>query len=410
MRIVGLVALLGACNGDGGSDKPSLTDTGAPPLSFTFDTVVPVVELDAEISEAAVRAHQASNLLLGAQRLLAADEKVQDELRSYGDSGEAERGAFQCWTRPQFPRWTFTVAYEEACGEFDLEGAAGIERHPTQQLLFNFQNFSINDREMSGTLALNTLGRAKNVPFSFIQYDTQLDNPGLDAREGIGVTVAPGVRPGITFDGGSAVSFANQTWSVWGTSRVAGLDEPITVVHGARTPEEVAPDLPTGVDVLRSSLDWLECRCPTSGLASQEMPLELTEVTIDIDDLEDEPDNIDDPTLTVPVDLTVDGETGEAQPFRIDGRGILSYEGCGEYGVEYEAEPLQITLDKQLVFAELQFVCDTRTIDDPERCAALQQALLRTADDIKVDVTAEDLLGAATRAVELQFDTTWCLY
>ncbi|MEM6929447.1 MAG: hypothetical protein AAF602_21080 [Myxococcota bacterium] len=398
MRLVGLAVLLTACSGSG-SDVPNPgTDTGEPPLFFTFKSQVPVTGLGAEISEAAVRAHQASNLLLSSQRLLAADEKVQDELRSFGGDGDVPRSAFQCWTRPQFPRWTFTLAFGDACGEFDIEGAAGIERHPTQQLLYNFQNFNIQGREMSGTLALNTRDRATNVPFAFVLYDTELDDPGLDARTEIGVTLGPGIRSGITFDGGAAVSFTNQAWSVWGTSQISGSDDEITVVHGARTVDGVAPDSPTGADVLRSSLDWLECRCPTSGLTSQEMPLVITEVTVDIDDLEEEPDEVDDPPLTIPV---------EAQ---VDGRGILNHIGCGEYEVEYEADALQITLDKQLVFAELQFVCDTRTINDPERCTAFQQALLRNSEDLVVDVSVEDLLATAQESVLLQFDTNWCNY
>ncbi len=400
MRLVGLAVLLTACSGDASDDGPGPggVDTAPPPLSFDFVSQVPVTSLTSEISEAAVKAHQATNLLLSAQRLIVADEKVQDELRSFGGAGEVPRGAFQCWTRPQFPQWTFTLTFGDACGQFDIEGAAGIRRHPQQQLLFNFQNFAIQGREMSGTLGLDTLGRAEDVPFSFVVYDTEPNDPGLDARTEVGVTLGPGIRSGITFDGGAAVSFSNQTWSVWGTSKISGDDEQITVVHGARSAAEVAPDDPPGSDVIRSSLDWLECRCPTSGVTSQEMPLVITEATIDIDDLEVEPDNIDDPTLTVPVDA------------RVDGRGILTHVGCGEYEVEYEGEPLQITLDKQLVFAELQFACDTRTIDDPARCTAFQQALLRNSEDLVVDVTARDLLRTARNNVVLQLDTNWCSY
>lgn len=398
MRLVGLAVLLTACSGDPNPDKGATADTAPPPLSFTFKTQVPASELSAEIADSAVKAHQASNLLLSAQRLLAADEKVQDELRSYGGDGDVPRGAFQCWTRPQFPRWTFTLAYGDSCAQFDLEGAAGIERHPTQQLLYNFQNFSVKGREMSGTLALNTLGRAKNVPYSFVLYDTELDNPGIETRTEIGVTLGPGNRAGITFDGGAAVNFTNQTWSVWGTSRISGSEDPITVVHGARTAEEVAPDSPTGANVVRSSLDWLECRCPTQGLASQEMALEITSVMIDIDDLQEERDGVNDPVLEIDVEQ------------RIEGRAIFNYTGCGEFELEYETEPLQITLDKQLVFAELQFVCDTRTINDPERCAALQQALLRNSEDLVVDITTEDLVATAQDAALVQLDTSWCSY
>ncbi|MEN0065018.1 MAG: hypothetical protein AAGA48_22940 [Myxococcota bacterium] len=403
MRLFGLLLLLPACSGDPNPDDDRGTDTGEPALFFTFKSQLRAADIVADISEPAVEAHQASNMVLATTRLLAGDVNVQNELRAFGQGEEEieERGAFQCWEGPFRPRFSFTLSFGSACSQFDLEGAARIERHPTQQLLYTYQNFKINDREIGGTLGINTVG-AFDEPFFFVMYDTDADNPGRDPKENqrvpLGVKLSSFSQPvGVTFDGGSAVNFVNQTWSVWGTSQLSGK-EPITVVHGAASPEGVAPDAPTGANVLRSSLDWLECRCPTQGLASQDMPLIVTDVVIDIDELEESPDSIDDPELTVPAEL------------RIDGRGILNYTGCGEYELSYEAEPLTVTLDKQLMFAELQFLCDTRTINDPARCTALQQALLRNSEDFVVEITGEDLLNTANDAAARQLDTTWCRY
>lgn len=391
MRLVGLVALLSACSGT--DDPDGTVDTGEPAPFFTFKSDVPVTRLTAEIREDAVQAHQATNTLLAATRLLAADEKVQDELRAYGNGGF--RGAFQCWERPQFPRWTFTLAFAEACAQFDLSGAAGIERHSTQRLLFNFQDFTINGRELGGTLGLDTDG-AFDEPQFFVAYATDADNP--DDEVPVGVTLALGQPPvGISLDSGAAVSFANTAWSFWGNATLSG-DAGIVVTHGAATAEETGAAMPTGANVLRSSLDWLECRCPTSGVMSQPLPITVDEVVIDIDDLEEEPDNVDDPNLAVPVE------------FEIDGRAILDITGCGEYDVTYESQAVDIVLDKQLAFAELQFLCETRTINDTARCTALQQALLRNSDDLVAQVSVEDLLATANEAVTLQFDTNWCQY
>ena len=394
MRLVGLaVLLLPACSG---SDSDGGVDTGDDALNFTFKTQVGVDDLSAEFSEAAVEAHQSTNVMLGALRLLAADEKVQDQLNSYGDDGSF-RGAFQCWDRPQFPQWTFTLNFGYGCEMFDLEGAASIERHSTQQLLYTFQDFVIAGREIGGTIGINTIG-AFDAPLFFVGYDTEANEPAPDNPVPVGVRLNSAALPvGLSLDLGMAIDFANSQWSVWGTSTLSG-DEPITVVHGAASVDEVAPDAPTGANVLGSSLDWLECRCPTSGISSQEMPIVITEVLVDIDDLEEEPDEVDDPVLTIPVDA------------RVEGRGILNYTGCGEYELDYVADPIQITVDKQLVFAQIQFACDTRTINDPARCTAFQQALLRNSEDLTVDVTLEDITRTANASLGAQLDTNWCRY
>ena len=182
---------------------------------------------------------------------------------------------------------------------------------------------------------------------------------------------------------------------MWGVATIPG-DPPIKVIHGGVDEADVPPDEPPGSDVLKKSLNWLDCRCATSGISAYDMPLELSAVTLDLDDMEETPDNVDDVDITVPVEVTVEG------------RAVLTHTGCGTYDVSYTSDATTIPLDTSLVLGRISFACETLTIDDPERCDALTRAVVALDNDLSVEVTQADLNATALAAVEADFDTSWC--
>lgn len=389
------LGVLLACNGDGdGNDDRTDTGTVEPPPYFDFVSTVSPKSYEAEISQDTLAAQQVSNMLLSSMAVAVADQKVQDRLNTDGGGVAPFRAAvLDCWERPEFPMFSFAIDYT-GCSVYQMGGGIFVNDHPSGPLLFEFQNFQISDREIGGVLGLDTRD-AYPSPLYWQAYDTNAENPGLDNRVQIGVTLDR-TAYGVTYDGGASVDFLNQQWSMWGVATITGGETEMTVVHGAADPSGVAPADPPGADVLASSLNWLECRCPQSGISSYDMPLHFTMVTIDIDDLEVEPDEVDDPDLEIPFD------------FDVQGRAVLTHTGCGEYDVEYQTDDATIPLPVDRLVGAVSFQCDTLAIPDRQRCQALVQAASRLGDELLIEVGAAEVTSTAKTAVERDFDTTWC--
>lgn len=389
--------LLAACNGNGdGQGTDDDTDGPEPPPYFEFVSTVEPKFFDAEVAEEAIDAHRVSSMLLAATSVVVADEKVQDRLNVDGGGSTLRAAYLACWSRPQYPMFSFAIDYTP-CSSFQMGGGVFVDDHASGPLLFEFENFSIFPdaitRSITGTLALDTRD-AFPAPLYWQAYNTDSDNPGLDNPVPIGVNLDR-KSYGTAYAGGASVDFLAQQWSMWGTLTI-GESDPLVVVHGGRVPEDVAPDEPSGADVLKSSLNWLSCRCPTSGISSYDMPLHFSEVTLDIDDLEVDPDEVDDPDLVIPLD------------YDVDGRGVLTHTGCGTYDVDYDSDTVTIPLSVDRLVGAVSFLCDTRTIADLQRCNALVAAAGRLEGDLQIEVSADDADQTALTAVEQDFDTTWC--
>lgn len=389
------LSALSACNGDGDGDDGG-TDTGTvePPPSFEFKSSVAARSYEAEISEDTLAAQRVSNMLLASAAVVVADQKVQDRLNTDGGGGSPFRAAvLDCWARPEFPMFSFAIDYTN-CSTYQMGGGVFVNDHPSGPLLLEFQNFRISEREIGGVLGLDTRD-AYPAPLYWQAYDTNAENPGLDNRVQIGVTVDRSAY-GVTYDGGASVDFLNQQWSMWGVATITGGETEMTVVHGAADAAGVSPAGPTGDDVLKSSLNWLECRCPQSGISSYDMPLNFQVVTIDIDDLEVEPDDIDDPDMEIPFD------------FDVQGRAVLTHTGCGEYDVDYQTDAAVIPLPIDRLVGAISFQCDTLAIPDRQRCQAMVQAASRLGSDLLIEVGVDAVTATAAASVERDFDTTWC--
>jgi hypothetical protein len=417
-NVRGLVALafVVACNGDKGDGGPG-TETGTgpgEPLKFTFLSSVPATDYDAEVAGNALIAHQVSSMFLASAAVVAADEKVQDRLnvdggggyngfsRVAGSAGGVRAASLACWSRPEFPMFSFAIDYSP-CEAYDMDGGVYIDDHPSGPLLFEYQDFKIKTRKMGGVLALDTQGAyidpsCTELPCQpyWVAYNTDIVNPGPDNPVQLGVTV-DGVPYGVSYTGGASVNFGDQEWSMWGVLDV-GIDSDTTVqvVHGGVVPPDVAPDDPPGADVDQSSLNWLSCRCPTSGIEAQELPLHFTHLTLDLDSLEDVPDAIDDPTLELDVDKEIPGSA------------VLHHTGCGTYDVDYTSDPVEITVGTDELQGAISFQCATLAIDDEARCTALLNAAKALGTTFTVTVSPEDATATAKDAVNSDFDTQWC--
>ena len=398
-----LVALLVAsvgCNGK--DDNPTqLNETGGPtgPVFFDLKATTTAKGFEAEVVPEAIKAHQISSTLLASTSLVVADQKVQDRLNTNGGGGELLRAApLQCWYRPQYPMFSFAIDYTGCEAQYGISGGVFVNDHPSGPLLFEFNNFQIQAdatvREIGGVLALDTRN-AFPEPLYWNAYNTDGDNPGLKNPVQLGIGLDRETF-GLSYSAGASVDFLNQEWAMWGVATIGVGKESITVVHGGRVPEDVSPSEPTGTDVLKSSLNWLDCRCPTSGVQALDMPLRFSSVTVDVDDLEVEPDGIDDPDVQIPVD------------YELFGQGVLTHTGCGTYDVEYQTQAVEIPVPVNQLVGAVSFLCATFEIADEQRCGALVAAAGGLGEDLKVQVSQEEATAVALAAVEADFDTTWC--
>jgi hypothetical protein len=391
-------ALLG-CNGDKQKDgHTGDTDTTPGPIAFDFVPSVRARRYEAAIAPEVIEAHQASSTFLSAIGVVAADPKVQDRFASNGEGGVADfrAGALDCWERPEFPMFSFTLDYSN-CAEYLMAGGVYVEDHPSGPLLFSFLDFSVDERTVGGTVSFDTRG-AYPEPQFWQMYPTNADDPGIENPADINVslrTESGSVRFPSQYTGGATIDFLNQQLSVWGVFTTGDAKNRVTVVHGAVDAADVPPDDPRDADVLSLPLNWLSCRCPTAGTETYDMPLHFSEVIIDIDDLEVEPDDVDDPDLVIPVD------------YDLVGKGILERTGCGEYDVTFDAPPAEIVLSSERLVGVISFQCDTLAINDVARCNALIAAA-RELGELVVEIQEADATATALAAVEQEFDTDYC--
>ncbi|NCG17699.1 MAG: hypothetical protein GWP91_01605, partial [Rhodobacterales bacterium] len=81
---------------------------------------------------------------------------------------------------------------------------------------------------------------------------------------------------------------------------------------------------------------------------------------------------------------------------------------CGEYETTFTtSDSVMVTLSGADLASEIQGLCDSAVIADPNRCEALQAAA-NMAGDIEVSVAVAKLENAASRTVDVDFDNAYC--
>jgi hypothetical protein len=182
---------------------------------------------------------------------------------------------------------------------------------------------------------------------------------------------------------------------MWGKLTLRPAKREFTILHGGTTEADVMPDS-TNVEPVTNSLNWQACRCPTSGISSYELDLRFEQLTLDLDDLELEPDDIDEPTIDIAVDHVVSGTA------------VIEYTGCGEQDISYDVAATTIEVPNEVVVAATSFLCDTAEIADTQRCLAIAGAL-REVGPFQITIPEADVLATAQAAVDNDFDGPWCL-
>lgn len=391
--VLACVLALSACDGDGTDTGPANPPPPTPPPEFTFADEVKVVSSISEIPQGIVDAQKAMSAFMSAAAVVVSDHSVQELMQVNGVTNPTFRSHPECWLRPLYPMFSFTIDYG-GCYPFSMAGGAFISNSSAGPLLFEWQDYVTKDRQVGGVLALDPRDAFPQDLF-WLAYTTDGTLPGPDNNVPVGVRVGTSSY-GISYDGGAAISFLEQRFSMWGVATVTSVTDTVEVIHGGTDPIEVAGDDPPGATVVQSSLNYLECRCPTSGLTSYSFPLHFSEVTIDIDDLEGESaDEIDDPELVFEVDYDVDGQ---AQ---------LTGLGCGAYDVVFEAEAALVPITRDVLVARISTLCDTGVIDDAQRCVAM----LKAADelgDFSARLSKNQISLSAAEAIDTEFDGEFC--
>ncbi len=394
-RLLPLFLVMAACSGDDGPPGTTTDDTGItyPEPTYEYNGVISGADLVSGLTDDAIAAHQMSNLFLASAAIVSADEKVGDQLNITGEGdGFEPTGDFECWERPQIPMWSFDISYEACTENFGMNGGVGIEDHPSGPLLFNYNTFTVESRIMGGTLAFDTRG-AHDEPMHFVTYNTDRSSPGPDNRVQIGLETEA-YTSGATWDGGTRVDLDARTIDMWGVLTLRPDTRDFTIIHGGTDAADVPVDAAAPAGAVRNSLVWQACRCPTQGTSTYDLDIVYSEISFDLDSLEQVDDGWDDPIVTVPVEHTVSAKA------------TLDYTGCGEYDLTFDGEATSFTIPNDVVAANLSYLCDIAIIP-VDRCLGVVQGA-RDVGDFTVEVTREEVLAAASVAVESDFDKGWC--
>lgn len=395
-RFLAVSLLLFACNGKDETPGTTTDDTGPtfPDPTFDYDNVILDAELVSGLTDDAIAAHRMANMFLASAAVVAADEKVGDQLNITGEGdGFTATGDAECWERPEFPMWSFDISYQTCADNFGINGGVGIEDHPSGPLLFNYNTFTIEERVMGGTLAFDGVG-AYDAPMYFHTYNTDRTTPGPDNPVQIGLE-ADFFTSGATWDGGTYVDLDARTIDMWGVLTLRPDTRDFTIVHGGVEPADVAVDQERPADAVQNTLVWQSCRCPQSGASTYDLDIVYSQLSFDLDSIEQVDDGVDDPVVTVDVDHTVSA------------RAILDYTGCGEYSVDFDGEATSFTVPNDVIAANVSYLCDIAVIP-LDRCLSVVQGVV-DAGDFTVQVSQEQVFAAASSAVEADFDQGWCL-
>ena len=395
-----LVLMAGGCGSadKGGPDPAEDTSSVASEVQIDFVSSVDAGKVEGDIDAEAVRAHEIAETLSASVALLTADVNVQALLNT--DNGSSDNVSLKppCWGYVGVTRPTEITMDYTSCFDFGIEGGAFVRDHPSGPVLFDFKNLKIGGREVVGTLALEAL----DAPNGWRVYESDSITPTLDNRVPLGVTVG-GYTSGARFEGSAELDLAGpsplevSTWWQWGSITIEDAYGAVEVLQGAGDAAEVDPSAkPDRATAAGVPVNWLTCRCPTSGALSYDATWTATQVEVDIDDLKVTEDDFDDPTILVDVELPVSATAS------------LVAEGCGEWVADWPISgDLVHTITGQQLFSLIEVQCNTRAIEDEAHCAALLDAA-SALESVDIRIGESKLSNQASRALEQAIDSGFC--
>ena len=343
--------------GCGGKD-----DEGELPPPITLESAAAATEVSAQLDAGTQALLEAENAISMFLDLLISDNTVKSTFWIDGELGIAPVEALDpCWSVP-----TPGVAgfeYDVDLGGCSTEGFAGIinvENTAAGPVIMTFSNTTVLDWTLTGTIAFDYTSAGDGT---WHVYSS--DASGAAAP----LSVAP--KSGslsLTIDGGMQVGATGDAYDWWGS----WTDGTSTIGIGAAAGVAATDTKPaTWLDY-----DFMpaECACQQSGDVVVTDGVTLTEISVDLDDLETTDDGVDDPPILFASSAAVAG--GAAL-----GRG----ETCGSFDANVVGEAdVELTFTEAELKAGFQAACDLNAINDEGKCTRLQEAAVGATVTITV--------------------------
>ncbi len=381
--------VLCGCPADDNNGKET-DDTGGGTVevpSFTFLTEVNAQGIDGDVGADALDQHRVANTVFSAVQLALAEPQVQSRLQVDNGGGRSNH----CWTAPPVAQTNFIIDYTP-CANDGITGGIYIDDTPQGPVIIEFLNFTFDEsREISGAVALDSATADSSM--EWLMYDADPNAPSPDTRAPISVEIDGN---GFLFgtSGGGALDLQFNSWNQWGAVTVSSVGAEATVLAGGTVAEDLfTTNKPS--DALSGPLAWTNCRCPYFGKQTYAFDLDITEISVDLDKVDSEDDDEDDPEMSFFKEANV---TGSA---------LLTTTACGEYEVEFTPteEPTVIVTGPELR-AEIGRLCDVALIEEVKCIGFLAAA--DEVDTLTVTITENKMQAAAETTVRNNFDTSFC--
>ena len=380
--------VVGCGSGDGGKDGDTDSDAVVVEIpEFTFNTAVNAGSIEGEVGADALDHHRVLNTVMSAIQVVLAEDQVVARLQV--DNGS--RRMDKCWNAPPVAQTNFVIDYN-GCEDDGMTGGVYVDDTPQGPVVFEFLNFTFDDsRTLTGAVALDSSTADGNLEWAL--YDTVANAPSPNTPSPVGVAI-DGTAFSFGIVGGADLDLQFNTIAQWGVVSVGTLGGQGTVLAGGTD----AADLQSSNKPSASmSGAWASCRCPYIGTQVYDFDLVISEVTIDLDKLDTEDDDFDDPDMSFLKDVTVEGSAE------------VSTVACGEYEVVFTpaSEPTVVVTGPE-IRAEIGRLCDIALIEETKCLGFLNAAedvgeLIVTIGNAKMQAAAED-------TVRTQFDGGFCRY
>lgn len=389
MRWTSLVVLalgIAGCKGEEPVDDTDLDDT---PFDYDLGTQARALSASASLPQSAVDAHAAVTTLMSVSLMAAAEPVAQAAM-----GHDAPKKQF-CWEIKNQIQTSFDILYS-ACQNAVLKTNGSIRYRQVLEgyKVFEFLGLDVNGRKLGGALGLDGSGAPD---MSFVTYDTLADDPSPDVHSPMGITIGNS-QYSISWSGGMQLDPDNNQLLTWGVGEVGSMAGIATVRVGG-TDADLLTSAEPPPDALAGNLNFVDCRCPTSGLVAYELPIRITGLVVDLDDLQPVDDGVDDPEIELVADTTIQGEF------------VVDSTGCGEYDLEVRLDQstLSVPVAGMLVGAAIQKQCDALLIDDDEKCEALVGIASRVGT-FQFEVDGSIVTEAANNDALARFGGGWCRF
>jgi hypothetical protein len=327
-------------------------------------------------------------------KVVLSDEEVLTMLGS-GSGGDKITREFdkECYTTAKGGGLSIGFDFT-GCAEYGLEGTITVTKILTGPIVITFnEGFEIKDIAITGSLALTHI-TGELLTFTAFNSDAE-------GEPGTAITVEntkKSTTAATTYDGKVKVVVSSHQVLIWGVTETTEGNVTNTYYFGGESEEAVAVDDPPA-GVVTYDYSPLDCYCPSTGVISGAVNLNVTEVTFDLDNFT-RPNNADDyPAFSVPVSIDI---TGSA---------TVTFSGCGEYSLAFEADSessLDVSVSKDKLLAALETAKKEGKIK-----AALyntMKGIINGFDGtgITIEASGEDLVNALTEQLAKDYDVSFC--